>query len=202
MDIVMLHGLGRSPLSMRPLGQRLRRQGHTVHYFGYYAFCQSFDLVRQRFIQMLRRTIGTRPYALISHSFGGIVIRASLPDLRNNPPRHVVMLGPPNHPSSFARGLRDNPLFWLYTWDCGHKAGDEAFYATLPLPTIPTTIIAGTAGPRGRFSPFGSRVNDGIVTLEEAHLGDGYPLHSVNVIHLLLMNSRQVAHLVGAALKA
>ena len=32
---------------------------------------------------------------------------------------------------------------------------------------VPYTIIAGTGGPRGRWSPFGSEPNDGIVAVSE-----------------------------------
>ena len=63
-------------------------------------------------------------------------------------------------------------------------------------PTIPTTIIAGTAGPRGQWSPFGNQPNDGIVTVAETGLGPKTEVVLVPSVHTLVMNSPQVAQVI------
>ena len=64
--------------------------------------------------------------------------------------------------------------------------------SSLPVPEIPTRIYAGTAGPRGPLSPFGSELNDGILTVSETEL-PGIPLVQVPALHTFIMNTRVVA---------
>jgi len=64
--------------------------------------------------------------------------------------------------------------------------------SSLPVPEIPTRIYAGTAGPRGPLSPFGSELNDGILTVSETEL-PGIPLVQVPALHTFIMNARVVA---------
>jgi hypothetical protein len=142
MRIILIHGQGRTPLAMSLLGWRLNRQRYKIHYFGYATPTETFEAITQRLVRFIGRKIGPRPYAIVAHSLGGIITRASLPYLDNNPPRHLVMLAPPNQPALIAKKARANALYRLVTRDCGRKLSDEAFYQTLPLPTVPTTIIA------------------------------------------------------------
>jgi pimeloyl-ACP methyl ester carboxylesterase len=195
MRLLLIHGMGRTPLSLALLGRRLSRQGHSVRYFGYAAFQESFDQIIERFIATIRATVEQYPYALIGHSLGGIVARAALPALKSRP-RQLIMLAPPNQAPSLARRLRKHLLYRVMTRDCGGKLADQAFYATLPHPTIHTTIIAGTAGPRGHWSPFGDRPNDGVVAVEETRLGPNTEVILVPSVHTLIMNSPKVTRII------
>jgi pimeloyl-ACP methyl ester carboxylesterase len=200
MHVVLIHGQGRSPLSMSLLGWRLSRQQHQVHYFGYAAFCQTFDDITRRFVQMIRDEIGDRPYAIVSHSLGGIITRASLPHLADIPPQHLVMLAPPNQPARIAKKMRPNQLYWWVTWDCGRKLADDAFYESLPRPTVPTTIIAGTKGLHGRLQQSlfeGEEVNDTILSVQETELSEAQEVILVPASHGFIMNSKQVAEIVS-----
>ncbi|WP_236619191.1 hypothetical protein [Acaryochloris sp. CCMEE 5410] len=47
---------------------------------------------------------------------------------------------------------------------------NQWFYASLPNLHASCTIIAGTSGPRGPWSPFGMELNDGLVVLNETRL--------------------------------
>lgn len=201
MYIVLIHGQGRSPLSMTLLGWRLRRAGHDICYFGYTPILQSFESITARFIQTIRNEVGDRPYAIVSHSLGGIITRASLPYLTDNLPKHLVMLAPPNQPARIAKKLKANPIYEWFTRDCGRKLGDDAFYETLPYPTVPTTIIAGTRGPRGKLSPFGEEANDSVLAVRETELGEGYRVILVPATHTFIMNSKQVAGIVSDVIK-
>ena len=196
MRLLLIHGMGRTPLSLALLGRRLTQQGHSVRYFGYAAFRESFDQIVGRLAATIRATAAQHPYALIGHSLGGILARAALPTLACRPPRHLVMLAPPNQAPLLARRLRTHLLYQLTTRDCGGKLADQAFYATLPPPSIPTTIIAGTAGPRGRWSPFGNQPNDGVVAVEETRLGPNRKVILIPSVHTLIMNSPQVTRVI------
>jgi hypothetical protein len=201
MRVLLIHGLGRTSLSLLLLGQRLSQQNHRVRYFGYAAFQESFDQITCRLVATIRVAVDQRPYVLIGHSLGGILARAALPALAHMPPRHLVMLAPPNQAPVLARRLRKHLLYQLLTRNCGGKLVDQSFYETLPQPAVPTTIIAGTAGPRGRWSPFGDRPNDGVVAVEETRLGVDTEVILVPWVHTLIMNSPQVTRTICELLR-
>jgi hypothetical protein len=49
MNIVLVHGLARTPCSLFRLGSALRADGHRTGYFGYSATFQSLDRIRTAF---------------------------------------------------------------------------------------------------------------------------------------------------------
>src|SRR5687767_11466868 len=125
MRLLLIHGMGRTPLSLALLGRRLSQQGHRVRYFGYAAFYESFA----RIVATICATASSQPYALIGHSLGGILARTALPALAHMPPRHLVMLAPPNQAPLLARRLHKHLLYRLMTRHCGSKLTDQGFYA-------------------------------------------------------------------------
>jgi hypothetical protein len=74
----------------------------------------------------------------------------------------------------------------------GQSLADADFMNALPLPTAPTMVYAGTGGPRGRWSPFAGKPNDGVLAVTETQL-PGALTRLVPAIHTFIMNSRVVA---------
>jgi len=200
MHIMLIHGQGRSPLSMGALGWRLSRQKYAIHYFGYASYFQMFDDIVARFVRAIRDDIGNEPYAIVSHSLGGIVAKRQLPALADSSPVHLVMLAPPNQPARIAKLMRSNAVYRWITWDCGQKLADDDFYTSLPVPAVPTTIIAGTKPVDGVWQKaiFGrdAIVNDGILSVAETQLGDAFEVIAVPSRHGFIMNSKEVAEIV------
>ncbi len=192
-QVVFVHGVGRTPLSMLWLACRLRRAGLQPHQFGYFAEVESFDRIVERLARRFDR-LGKRPTIGIGHSLGGVLLRAAVARLAptTTPPRHLIMLGTPNRSPRLARFLRNWWLFRLVHGDCGQLLGDPQRMDALPPLSVPTTEIAGTAGFNGRWSPFGDEANDGIVSVDEAEL-DGAALIQLPLRHSFIMNSKQVA---------
>ena len=64
MQVLLVHGMGRTPLSMLPLGRKLRRAGHIVNLIGYVAAVEPFARivlgVQERFV----RTAARGPYPI------------------------------------------------------------------------------------------------------------------------------------------
>jgi pimeloyl-ACP methyl ester carboxylesterase len=94
-----------------------------------------------------------------------------------------------------ARALGGNPLFRWLSGDAGAKLTSPEFYRRLPLPDVPTLVIAGDRGPSAPWLPFGGSANDGIVRVAEARL-PGVPLVVVHGAHTFLMNRRDVVRAV------
>ncbi len=188
MRVFLIHGMGRTSVSMGLLARRLRAAGHEVSAFGYFVTRDPVDVIAHK----LKLFIGdAEGYALIGHSLGNVIARLALPlpGLAR-----MIMLAPPNQPPVMARALEGNPLFKVLTRDAGKKLLDEQFYARLPVPDVPTLVIAGNRGPRAAWLPFKGEPSDGVVRVEETRL-PGVPHVEVPAIHTFIMNDAEVARL-------
>lgn len=193
MDIILIHGMGRTPLSMLVLRHRLRASGFDPSLFGYSPTFESFDYCVGRLVAHIRATVGNRPYALVGHSLGTVLIRMALPQLDEHPPNACFFLAPPSQACRAAKHFAGNPLYKLLMGEMGQLLADEDFMNCLPAPTTITRIYAGTCDLSGRFSPFGGEPNDGILTLRETEGWLGIPAIAIPASHTFIMNSRQVA---------
>ena len=199
LQVLLVHGMARTPLSLQPLARALRRSGHVVYLTGYVAAFEGIDrLVARVYDRLLRLARTDEPYAAVGHSLGALLLRMALAQSPPLPrlPRHLVMLGPPNQVPRLARRLH---RLWPYRWvngEAGQRLADPAFMATVPRPTVPYTIIAGTGGRRGRLSLFGGEPNDGTVTVSETQCAATDAVIEVPVRHTFMMNDRRVRRVI------
>ena len=192
MNLLLVHGLWRTPLSLLMLVNRLRGWGFHPEQFGYAAVAQRYDSIVLRLADRLASMAARGPYAVLGHSLGGVLLRSAIPRLSVTPPFRLVMLGTPNRPPRLAKLLGVRWVYRRLMGECGRNLSSPIFYAELPKPTIPYTIIAGTAGPRGRWSPFGDEPNDGLVAVSETLIRDDDPVLLLPVTHTFMMNSALV----------
>lgn len=164
---LLVHGLGRTPVSMFPLAGAVRRAGVRTHFFGYSSTVEPFDSIVKRLAAVLNRV---RPAFIVGHSLGAILSRFALDRTPLPELRHLVMLGPPNHPPRMAAHAWKWLPFRVFAGQSGRFLATPAEYARLPVPHYPCTVIAGTAGPVGRLSPFGNDPNDSVVSVSETEL--------------------------------
>jgi hypothetical protein len=201
MRLLLVHGMGRTPLSLGRLAQFLRQDGHEIELVGYIAALESFTRIRRRVrsrLEALARS-GER-YAVIGHSLGGLALRAALGNLAPAP-MCLIMLATPNQSPRLARRLQ---RFWPYrllTGESGQLLASEKFFLQLPRPSVPYTIIAGNVGRRGRRSPFQHDVNDWLVAVEETKIVPGDQPIVLPVGHTFMMNDREVHLAVRRALE-
>ena len=193
MKVLLVHGLGRSPLSMLPLVTPLQAAGHSVEFFGYAAFAESYDRIVERLRQRLMDLARTGEYAVVGHSTGGLLTRSALSKGEVPPPCHVFMLGTPNQSPRMARWAWQwlLPFRWL-AGDCGQKLASVAWYETLEVPTFAYTAIAGTVGWTGDWSPFSDQINDGLVGVDEVVISAGECPLEIPAVHTFLMGHAQV----------
>lgn len=201
MKVLLLHGQGRTTHAMRLLGSRLRRLGHPVQYFRYYTRREKFTEIVDRLVETIKESPHDQPYVLIGHSMGGLLSRASLPALKKCSPRHLVLLASPSQPPRLAPRLQHSRIYRYFTTDCGQQAANAEFYQVLAKPSVPTTIIAGTGGPRARWLPYGYEPNDGAMSVRETLLGPEYEVLLVPSIHTFIMNSLQTLHHIDRILR-
>lgn len=114
--MVLVHGMGRTALSMAPLALALRADGYRVLNFGYSSYGPGVAAIATRLGRRLKDRLRTRPTRrvhFVGHSLGNIVIRWLL---AHQPPAvapgRFVMLAPPNRGAHAADRLAPY-LGWL-----------------------------------------------------------------------------------------
>jgi pimeloyl-ACP methyl ester carboxylesterase len=202
MLVLLVHGLGRTPFSLFGLAAALRRGGHHTRFFGYSPTFEAKPRILRRLTDQLREL--ARPgqsVGLVAHSLGGLLLRIVLPGVPELRVHHLVTLGTPCRPPRLARIAWRWRLFRLLTGDCGRFLATADEFDRLPELGVPCTAIAGTAGPRGRFSPFGDDPNDGVVAVSETREPQAIEVQ-LPVLHTLMMNAEAVRSRILAIMNA
>ncbi len=197
--VFLLHGLMRTTSSMKPLATEIRSRTTTppeIIYFGYASTRDSVAAHASAFREVVENLPGRPRWKAMGHSMGNIVARHYIGDLQRTGKteelmriKSVVMLGPPNQGSSFARKLSQLGLFEIVTGTSGMQLGPQwsEFQSHLGVPTCPFAVIAGDISKHPIQNPWLQGPSDGIVTVDEARL-DGMQEFIVHpVLHSFLM---------------
>lgn len=190
--LVLLHGLGRTRFSLWPVARAAMRRGYKVHNFGYPS--------RRAPIEQLAEDVGHRilalvangqPVDVVTHSMGGIVLRASvaLGVVPADALRRVVMLAPPNQGSELADRLRDFRIYRFATGPAGQQigTGDASLPRRLPPPPFELGIIAGRRSTNPPFARLLGEESDGKVTVASAQVDGMRELVVVDRAHTFIM---------------
>ncbi|MDQ7051317.1 MAG: alpha/beta fold hydrolase [Enterobacterales bacterium] len=148
-QLVLLHGLGRSPRSMWIMQKAMQDKGYNTINLNYSPMTQDIHELATQLAQKIINWVNPRqPLHFVGHSFGGILIRAILAHPLFDPyPAKLgrcVMLGTPNQGTETASYALSHPIFKHFTPKiANHLKPDSHFIAHLPEPKIATGIIAG-----------------------------------------------------------
>jgi hypothetical protein len=191
--VVLLHGMGRSWISMALLGHRLKRRGYETHLFGYRPRRTTLDELSLSLRSFVDEWVRAPVYHFIGHSLGNIIVRHGFREGFRPGLGRIVMLAPPNCPALLAANLRDNRVFRYWTGDSGQKLADPEFYRTLPVPPVPFGVIVGDRGHRIGFA----EPNDGVVSVEGAKLegmSDFVVLHHTHTLIMMAQDTAELCH--------
>lgn len=204
--VVLLHGLGRSPLAMKPLAWRLEAEGLRTLNLGYAGarrpVAETAAELSARLDAALADVEG--PVHFVTHSMGGILARSYLAE-RPRPGVRLVQLAPPNQGARIAEALRTvrvaRGVLGVALDELGVD-GDRGLRCGVPLPQgVEVGVIAGgRGGPRG-YGPWLPEDNDMVVCVRETYLPGARDWILVPRVHTFMMNARDVQDNVLAFLR-
>ncbi len=197
MKVLLVHGMGRTPLSMWRLARSLGRAGMATELFGYVAAWQPVDQIVNR-LRTRIEAMADGDYVVVGHSLGGLLVRAAVaalpPGIRR--PQRIILLATPNHSPRLARRFEHAWWYRMLNGDAGAMLAHESRMAAIPNVDVPCTMISGTRGISGRWSPFGDEQNDGVVAISETEMAGADEWISLPLWHPFIMNDARVRRLV------
>ncbi len=195
--VILLHGLGRSERAMSWIGRRIMNAGYTIHNIGYPSRKKSVEELAAGLASQVEACCNTPGSTLhfVTHSMGGIVLRALLADSRPENLGRVVMLAPPNRGTELVDELEKSEFF---RWAAGPAAqqlgtGEASVAVKLGPADFEVGVITGDRS----HNPIGSRMipgkDDGTVGVESAKLEGMADFLIVDENHNRILRSQPVA---------
>ena len=205
--VVLLHGFGRSDVSMLLLNSALTEAGYDVYSLDYPSKAETPDALAAMIGEEINSCCKDHEEAVhfVAHSFGGLLVRDYLGQNRPNNLGRVVLIGTPNKGSELANGdlgvaAEERLLEWAGPSAQALHTGPDGYPASLPAPDYPVGVIAGDWAPEitEKWLPI---PNDGVVSVESARLEGMSDFIVVDVAHWDMRRDRVVAALAIAFLQ-
>ncbi len=208
--VVMLHGLGATPLVMRGFANYLVENGGLhVENIGYASTVENIPIFAKSLDHVIRGFEGVELVDFVAHSTGNIVIRRYLGDIERsgNPPPvafgRMVMISPPNHGAELVDLISEksgiHPIRSIGLAFAGETAielaprrGWRELEKTLVTPPLEFGIIAGGLGNELGYLSQLPGDDDGLLTVETMKLAGATDFIQVKGIHQLQPVNDQV----------
>lgn len=202
--VVLLHGLGRSSLSMWPLEQFLEERGYRVVNHGYPSTEHPIAELARMLGEEIEACCADSPKVhFVTHSMGGIVVRAYLAERSLDSLGRVVMLSPPNQGSEIVDQVRDWELFELFLGPAARELGTDSTSVPLALPPVDFElgIITGSRSLNPISAAWIDGPNDGTVAVDRARVQGAQDFLVVPHSHTFIMWSLDVMEQVVSFLR-
>jgi pimeloyl-ACP methyl ester carboxylesterase len=186
--VFLLHGIGRSKETFGKMSEVLSDHGYTVVAVNYPSTRRPLEAHADQLAGLLEGLEDADTVSFVTHSMGGIVLRAYLGSDNVWPENlemgRTVMLGPPNKGSTLAALLKSMPFDLVYG-ESGEVLANTDL-SQFPTPKMPFAVIAGGLGDGAGYNPLIDGDDDGIVTVSEAHLDGVTDFKVIDQLHSFL----------------
>lgn len=167
---------------MEPLARSLGKEGFSTFNLPYPSARMPIPaLVRHVRVEMARLP-QEQPVHFVTHSLGGIILRAMLAEDLPFRIGRIVMLAPPNGGSEIVDWAAGHPIIHRMLGPAGRSLGSEGFPKSLPdLPeNSEVAVIMGNRSSLPYFSKLLENQNDGIVSASKGKIAG---LRAFAVVH-------------------
>ena len=194
--VVLLHGLGRTAKSMAYMEERLVAAGYAVYNYDYESRKNEIGYLVDDLREFLEACCLEKEKSLhfVTHSLGGILIRALISEERPYNLGRVVMLSPPNKGSEVVDYIKDYSLFKDIFGPASMQLGTDP--DSIPNRLGPADFELGIITGDRTIDPISSWIipgkDDGKVAIERTKLEGMTDFLVMHVSHAYIMEEPEV----------
>lgn len=194
--VVLLHGIFRSGHSLKWMGGQVAGEDGLAITMDYPSTQISIPAAAEYLDSVLNSLEGIDEIDLVTHSMGGLVVRAYLAEHRDPRIRRLVMIAPPNQGAEMADLLKRNFAFRCLFGPSGQQLCTQGLIPKLPAPDFEFAVIAGARGTDTGWNMLIPGDDDGTVTVASTRLVGAADFATVPTIHTFLIGEPAVAEMV------
>ena len=195
--VVLLHGHSRSSSSMKPMARHLTDHGYRVFNIEYPSRRGDMETLVNKFLahELSMRSLSSFSRVhVVTHSMGGLLIRAYL-DQHDLPGLgRVVMLSPPNQGSEIVDRWSSCSVFRWWMGPGGLELGTSSMHLPQQLSSVdyPVGVITGSRSLNWILSMQIPGKDDGKVSINNAKLSGMKDFKVLPVTHPYIMKNKSV----------
>ena len=187
--VILIHGLLQSSKCMVQMGACVEKAGYTAVEFDYPSTQVSIPEAARYLNQLIQSLDGIDEINFVTHSMGGLVVRAYTMEYADPRIKRLVMLGTPNQGAELADITHQ---YWILRTAAGPGARQlgtrtDGLIQKLPVPKFEFAVIAGSRGTPAGWNPLIPGDDDGTVTVESTKLPGATDFATVNALHSRLL---------------